>query len=210
MQSGDTKTNGDNVTVDIAETLAQRGAAYGDFREQGRITQNLKRAMHDSPNWAALPSYMKEGLDMIQHKVSRILNGDALYDDNMHDIIGYTKLMQDRARQDRENGVVFITGGDKVYPVYEQEHNTLNSPEPGVLDHSGDVRDPSFLNDGIRGFLADKNRQPVANATVIVNSYVRLRHALNDAVHTGIDKVSVLTDDLDNLITEIERQGESK
>lgn len=138
----------------IEDTLAQRGSAYGDFREQGRITQNLKRAMHDSPNWAGLPAYMKEGLDMIQHKISRMLNGDALYDDNMHDIIGYTKLMQDRAKQDRDAGVVFVTGGDKLYPRYEQDH-TEEPPPPGYMDTSK-VRDPAFLKDPVRAAMTRK------------------------------------------------------
>lgn len=89
------------MTSDIDTTLSERGSKYGDFREQGRITQNLKEAMYDSPNWDKLPAYMKEGLDMIQHKISRILNGEILYDDNIHDIIGYAKLMQDRMAQDR-------------------------------------------------------------------------------------------------------------
>jgi len=109
------------MNSDIKDTLSERGDKYGDFREQGRITQNLKRAMQDSPNWDKLPSYMKEGLDMIQHKVSRILNGDALYDDNVHDIVGYSVLMQDRMKQDREAGVVFEGGGDPVYPAYMHE-----------------------------------------------------------------------------------------
>lgn len=111
--------------ADIVDTLAERGGRYGDFREQGRITQNLKRAMHDSPNWAALPSYMKEGLDMIQHKISRMLNGEILYDDNIHDILGYGKLMQDRMAQDRDAGVEFITGGDPLYPTYRHEEKSL-------------------------------------------------------------------------------------
>jgi len=111
----------DTDSPDIVDTLAQRGSVYGDFREQGRITQNLKRAMQDSPNWENLPSYMKEGLDMVQHKISRMLNGDALYDDNMHDIIGYTRLMQDRASQDRAAGLTVKSSGDKLYPVYKQE-----------------------------------------------------------------------------------------
>jgi hypothetical protein len=37
---------------DIATTLAERGSRYGNFADQGRIEQNIKRAMHDSPNWA--------------------------------------------------------------------------------------------------------------------------------------------------------------
>ena len=87
---------------DIDETLAQRGAAYGDFREQARIAQTLKEAMRDSPNWPSLPAYVQEGLDMVQHKISRLLNGDPFYDDNPHDIIGYTRLMQDRMAEDRK------------------------------------------------------------------------------------------------------------
>lgn len=130
-------------TPDIEATLAQRGAAYGDFREQGRITQNLKKAMQDSPNWQALPGYMKEGLDMIQHKISRILNGDALYDDNVHDIIGYTKLMQDRMKQDRDAGAVFKSPGDRLYPAYEHT-----------------VADPAFMKDPLRaGMTSTANKE---------------------------------------------------
>jgi hypothetical protein len=108
-------------TPDINYTLSVRGSTYGDFREQGRVSQNLKRAMHDSPNWPFIPSYMREGLDMIQYKISRILNGDALYDDNLHDIVGYAKLVQDRAKQDREAGLVFKSPGDRLYPLYSHE-----------------------------------------------------------------------------------------
>jgi len=92
----------------IDETLAERGSTYGDFREQARITYNLKRAAQDSPNWSSLPDYMREGLDMVFHKLARLLNGDPFYDDNLHDVVGYTKLMQDRAKQDRDNGVKFV------------------------------------------------------------------------------------------------------
>lgn len=88
--------------ADIDNTIQDRASKYGDFREQGRVAQNLKDAMRDSPNWDALPAYMKEGLEMIQHKISRMLNGEILYDDNVHDIVGYTKIMQDRMQQDRE------------------------------------------------------------------------------------------------------------
>lgn len=117
----------------IEDTLAQRGSTYGDFREQGRVVQNLKRAMQDSPNWWALPAYIREGLDTIQVKISRILNGNPLYDDNYHDIVGYAKLMEDRAAQDTKNGVVFKGGGDPLYPAYEHE-GVAASPEHGETD----------------------------------------------------------------------------
>lgn len=79
----------------IDETLAERGNRYGEFAEHARITQNIKKAMQDSPNWKSLPDAMKEALEMVAHKVGRILNGDPAYIDSWHDIIGYTKLVED-------------------------------------------------------------------------------------------------------------------
>ena len=79
---------------EVENTLEERGNRYGAFTEHARITQNLKRAMQDSPNWAKLPDYMKEALEMNAHKVGRILNGDPNYADSWHDIIGYTRLVE--------------------------------------------------------------------------------------------------------------------
>lgn len=81
---------------DIGETLAERGSRYGDFTEHARITQAIKAAMVDSPNWASLSPMMREALEMNAHKIGRILNGDPNYHDSWHDIIGYTKLVADR------------------------------------------------------------------------------------------------------------------
>lgn len=78
----------------ISDILAERGNRYGDFTEHARITQNIKRAMVDSPNWEGLPDAMKESLEMIAHKIGRILNGDPTYKDSWTDIIGYTKLIE--------------------------------------------------------------------------------------------------------------------
>jgi hypothetical protein len=79
----------------IETTLAERGSRYGDFGEHARITQNLKRSMQDSPNWTKLSDSQKESLEMIQHKIGRILNGDPNYHDSWHDLIGYAKLVAD-------------------------------------------------------------------------------------------------------------------
>ena len=86
----------ENLVTDIDATLAERGGRYGSFAEHARITQAIKRAMIDSPNWATLPDDMRETLEMLAHKTGRILNGDPLYHDSWHDIIGYTKLVANR------------------------------------------------------------------------------------------------------------------
>jgi hypothetical protein len=80
---------------DITETLAERGSRYGSYAEHARITQNIKRAMIDSPNWQELKDDQRETLEMLAHKIGRILNGDPNYHDSWHDIIGYTKLVAD-------------------------------------------------------------------------------------------------------------------
>lgn len=80
----------------IEATLAERGSRYGSFAEHARITQALKEAMADSPNWARLDADQKEALEMVQHKIGRILNGDPNYHDSWHDIVGYAKLVADR------------------------------------------------------------------------------------------------------------------
>lgn len=80
---------------DITETLSERGSRYGSFEEHARITQNIKAAMKDSPNWDKLHPNMKESLEMLAHKAGRILNGDPLYHDSWHDIAGYAKLVAD-------------------------------------------------------------------------------------------------------------------
>lgn len=80
----------------IEATLAERGARYGRFTEHARIAQAIKAAMADSTNWRALADDQRECLEMLAHKIGRILNGDPDYHDSWHDIVGYTKLVADR------------------------------------------------------------------------------------------------------------------
>jgi len=79
----------------IESTLEQRGKTYGEFKEHARITQNIKHAMYYSPNWSNLSYDKQEALEMIAHKIGRILNGDPEYHDSWHDIAGYATLVAD-------------------------------------------------------------------------------------------------------------------
>lgn len=85
-----------NVNKDIDATLDERGSRYGKFTGHAAITQSLKAAMCAAPKWAALQPDQKEALEMVQHKIGRILNGDPDYHDSWHDIVGYAKLVADR------------------------------------------------------------------------------------------------------------------
>ena len=79
----------------LAETMESRGKKYGSFASIAETSQELKTAMWDAPNWANLSADKRESLEMIQHKIARILHGDPDYDDNWHDIQGYAKLAED-------------------------------------------------------------------------------------------------------------------
>lgn len=83
------------MTDSVAETLKERGNRYGEFPRHAEITQSIKRAMQVG-NWPILADDQRECLEMIAHKIGRILNGDPNYADSWHDIAGYAKLVDDR------------------------------------------------------------------------------------------------------------------
>jgi len=94
------------MTTDISATLTERGSRYGRFTGHARITQDLKRviAQHtplgrtrlDGAHGDHLAPDQQEALDMICHKIGRIINGDPDYADSWHDIAGYAQLVADR------------------------------------------------------------------------------------------------------------------
>jgi hypothetical protein len=83
-------------TNDVNTTLAERGRRYGDFMGHARYTQAIKRVFQSSPNWAVMDDDQREALEMVAHKMGRILNGDPNYPDSWHDMAGYPKLVDDR------------------------------------------------------------------------------------------------------------------
>ena len=88
---------------DIKTTLAARQSTHGSFKESAVTVQRLKTVMRAAPNWELLSGSQKEALEMIQHKIGRILHGDPNFHDNWHDIIGYTKLIEDQLESPDDN-----------------------------------------------------------------------------------------------------------
>lgn len=79
----------------ITTTLKARGKRYGVFADGAAVSQGLQDVMRATPNWSELSADKKEALQLIQHKISRMLTGDPEYKDNWHDIVGYAKLVDD-------------------------------------------------------------------------------------------------------------------
>jgi hypothetical protein len=85
----------------IDKTLDERGQRYGAFTGHAQVTQLLKRAMGQHPGWRKLQDDQREALEMIAHKIGRILNGDPNYIDSWHDIIGYARLVEQRLEREQ-------------------------------------------------------------------------------------------------------------
>jgi len=79
----------------LQKTLIERGSLYGPFRGHAEVTVALKEVLFDElcTRGKKLPPIQQEALDMIFHKIGRIVNGDNNYDDSWHDIAGYAELV---------------------------------------------------------------------------------------------------------------------
>lgn len=92
--------------MNIHQTLAERGSRYGEFKTHAAVTQALKQVMYSHEGWERLADDQKESLEMVAHKIGRILNGDPNYDDSWVDIAGYVTLVANRLQGKSDSGAV--------------------------------------------------------------------------------------------------------
>ena len=86
--------------TNVNEMLASREARYGGFEGHAEISQNIKRVICFHAAYDDLAADQKEALEMISHKIARILNGDPNYADNWIDIAGYATLVANRLEKE--------------------------------------------------------------------------------------------------------------
>ena len=79
---------------DVNSTLSTRGNSHGDFIQNGRVMQDLKDLIRTGPSYSQLTSYQREAVDMICHKLGRIVCGNPNFTDHWHDICGYSQLVE--------------------------------------------------------------------------------------------------------------------
>lgn len=83
--------------IDIDAVLAERGKVHGDYEDHALYTQSIKDIIRLSDNYHNdMSPHQRETLDMIAHKIGRILAGDPNHKDHWIDIAGYAKLTADR------------------------------------------------------------------------------------------------------------------
>ncbi len=86
------------MSTDVTEVLTERGNRYGKFTGHANVTQDLKKVIrhHLKQREKKLADDQMEALEMIAHKIGRVINGDPDYADSWVDIAGYAKLVSDR------------------------------------------------------------------------------------------------------------------
>lgn len=95
------------MTTNIEEILKERGKTHGDFSQQSALSQGFKELMRQSTRVGLYP-HQKEALDMIVHKLSRILSGNPNEPDHWVDIAGYSTLVANELKKmvGKSNGEV--------------------------------------------------------------------------------------------------------
>jgi hypothetical protein len=80
----------------VQSTLAEREKTHGNFTDNAKVMQGLKDVCHMSPNWIRMSYVQREAIDMICHKLGRILSGDPSHPDHWLDIQGYARCAWER------------------------------------------------------------------------------------------------------------------
>jgi hypothetical protein len=84
--------------TDVDQVLDSRAKDYGKFIEGAEIMQMLKRLVHNyiRDRGTPLAFDQREAIDMIIHKMGRIINGNPDKVDHWVDIAGYATLVAER------------------------------------------------------------------------------------------------------------------
>ena len=89
---------GEAEDTNIDETLDARAQDYGKFKDGAALMQGIKRLLADHARMhnKTFADDQWEALEMIVHKIGRIVNGNPDKVDHWVDIAGYAKLIADR------------------------------------------------------------------------------------------------------------------
>lgn len=100
--------------TDIRETLNERGANYGLFMDNARISNAVLDILRAEPGWQDFLPDQRTAVEIIVQKLARALSGRAQYDDNWRDIAGYAQLIVDRIN------------GTGTYAIVANAHSTVS------------------------------------------------------------------------------------
>ncbi len=89
---------GTAVGTSVDEILDTRAQNYGKFKDGAALMQSIKRTLaeHAAKHNKTFADDQWEALEMIVHKIGRIVNGNPDAEDSWRDVSGYATLVADR------------------------------------------------------------------------------------------------------------------
>lgn len=80
--------------------IPNRDHQHGGIDAVGNVAQNIKAAIRSGQNWHRLTNGEREALDMIAHKLARVLSGANPHDtEHWEDLAGYPQAVLRSSKQ---------------------------------------------------------------------------------------------------------------
>lgn len=76
----------------IENLLNQRQSTHGDFSHASAMVQLIKHRLRAEEGWRDMLAAQREAMEMIVHKIGRIIHGNPHEADHWRDIAGYALL----------------------------------------------------------------------------------------------------------------------
>jgi hypothetical protein len=86
------------VSTARRDLLEQRRQTHGDFTDVALVAQATKDIWRAGAGWKNLSPVQREGLEMIAHKIARIICGNPNHLDHYIDIVGYAQRIIERTK----------------------------------------------------------------------------------------------------------------
>lgn len=100
---GEIVASSEDCRSNLEEILAVRKENYGSFEDHSLISQRLKNVIASSRDRnRPFEADVAEALEMICHKIARIVNGRNDYADSWYDIAGYATLIANRINKEND------------------------------------------------------------------------------------------------------------
>lgn len=112
----------------IDAVLSERGGTHGAFKDNAAGAQRIKDILRDGENWRRMSDVQRESLDMIAHKIARILSGNPFYRDHWVDIAGYAKLAALTLADSVNITIARCYATNSIISFCEGRKNYLNMP----------------------------------------------------------------------------------
>ena len=87
--------------------LTERNSTHGSYQLNAEISQSLKAVCQGLGHWEDLPDDVRESIDMICLKLSRILSGKHDHADHWVDISGYSSLILKQIKGEELQGTLY-------------------------------------------------------------------------------------------------------